>query len=127
MLGLLLSCSLPVFKSDEGRREPGKERLYRIIMSTSIQVIWGLRCKRVISRENEHLPPGMVEKTWLKAVNDRLEMDYLMTRKKFGRKAQKPQRVQQTWSRVLKDEQQLPRNWTGAAGVLVGIGPSEGR
>lgn len=69
----------------------------------------------------------MVEKTWLKAVNDQLEIDCLMTRKKFGQKAQKPQKVQQTWKGVLKDEEQLPRNWMGAAGVLVGIGPSEGR
>ncbi|KAK0477132.1 hypothetical protein IW261DRAFT_1338897 [Armillaria novae-zelandiae] len=126
-LGLLLACCLPTYKSESGKRDTGKERLYRLVMSISIQVIWSIRCKRVISKENVPIPANVVETTWLRAMNDRLEMDYLMTHRNFGRRALKPQTVLRTWKGTLEDEEKLPSDWTGVAGVLVGIGPSQGR
>ncbi|KAK0467448.1 hypothetical protein IW261DRAFT_1346353 [Armillaria novae-zelandiae] len=126
-LSLLLACCLPTFKSEKGKRESGKERFYRIIMSISIQVIWGLRCKQVISEENTPVNPSVVERTWTRAINDRIEIDCLMTRKKFGWRALKPQVIKNTWEGTLKNKDSLPKNWMKIDGVLVGIGPSEGR
>ncbi|KAK0421779.1 hypothetical protein EV421DRAFT_1724225, partial [Armillaria borealis] len=121
-VGLLLASGLPTFKSENGKRDAGKERFYRMIMTISIQVIWSLRVKRVVDNENAPFTANAVEKTWLKSVNDRLDLDCLMTNKRFGKKALKHEVVKKTWKGILKDEKQLPSNWAGAAGVLVGIG-----
>ncbi|KAK0421829.1 hypothetical protein EV421DRAFT_2012316 [Armillaria borealis] len=121
-VGLLLASGLPTFKSENGKRDAGKERFYRIIMTISIQVIWSLRVKRVVDNESAPFTASAVEKMWLKSVNDRLELDCLMTNKRFGKKALKHEVVKKTWKGVLKDERQLPSNWAGAVGVLVGIG-----
>ncbi|KAK0463302.1 hypothetical protein IW261DRAFT_1347940 [Armillaria novae-zelandiae] len=123
-LGLLLACCLPMFKSEKGKRESGKERFYRIIISISIQVIWGLQCRRVISGGNTPIQLNIVEKTWIKVINDRIEIDCLMTRKKFGWKAPNPQIIRNTWEGTLKNKDRLPRDWTKVGRVLVGIGPS---
>ncbi|KAK0238413.1 hypothetical protein EDD85DRAFT_768363, partial [Armillaria nabsnona] len=57
-LGLLVSC-MPVFNSRNGTRDSGKERFYWIIMTISIQVIWGMSVKRVV--DNENAPFEVVE------------------------------------------------------------------
>ncbi|KAK0464038.1 hypothetical protein IW261DRAFT_1295200, partial [Armillaria novae-zelandiae] len=75
----------------------------------------------VVDNDNTPFSPSMVEKTWLRAINDRLELDCLMTNKRFRKKAIKLSLVKNTWKGVLKDEEQLPSNWAGAARVLVGI------
>lgn len=121
-LGLLLASGLPVFKSDNVMRDVGKERFYRIVMTTSIQAIWSLRVKRVVDNESTPFSAATVERAWLRAINDRLELDCLMTNERFGKRALKQNIVKSTWKGVLRAEEQLPSNWAGAVGVLVGIG-----
>ncbi|KAK0429607.1 hypothetical protein EV421DRAFT_1947584 [Armillaria borealis] len=104
MLGLLLASCLPVFKSEKGKREAGKEQLYRIVMTISIQTIWSLRVRHVVENNNAPFPADVVVKTWLKAINDRLEMDVLMTNRSFRKKALKHSTVKSTWTGTLKDE-----------------------
>ncbi len=121
-LGLLLASCLPVFKSEKGKREAGKERFYRIVMTISIQTIWSLWVRHVVENENAPFPADVMVKTWLKAINDRLEMDCLMMNSSFRKKALKHSIVKSTWTGTLKNEAQLPSDWTGVARVLVGIG-----
>ncbi|KAK0442795.1 uncharacterized protein EV420DRAFT_1278222, partial [Desarmillaria tabescens] len=100
-----------------------EERLYRIIMATSVQLIWSLRCERVIDKQNEPLHPRNTRNKWTRGVNNWLEMDCLQMRQNFGRRALKTQLVERTWEGTLLNEERLPRHWSGVAGVLVGIGP----
>ena len=43
--------------------------------------------------------------------------------RKFGKKATKAKLVPQTWEGSLLNNNELPRNWCGKRGVLVGIAP----
>ncbi|KAK0438558.1 hypothetical protein EV421DRAFT_1714212, partial [Armillaria borealis] len=123
-LGLLLTSGMPTFKGTTGKRDIGKERLYRIIIALSIQTIWNVRCDRVIDGLNAPFSPDRIAARWTRAVNDSLEMDCLLTRRKFGKRALDSQLVERTWGGTLQNETQLPRHWTEVSGVLVGIGPS---
>jgi ribonuclease HI len=40
---------------------------------------------------------------------------------KYGKKAIKKGLVLKTWSKVIKNEENLPKDWTRETGVLVGI------
>ncbi len=126
-LGLLLASCLPNCKSENAKRDAGKERFYRIAMTISIQTIWSLRVKRMVDNADVPFSVSMVENTWLRAINDRIELDCLMTNKRFSKRALKHGIVKSTWKGVLREEEQLPNNWVGASGVLVGIGLWRGR
>ncbi len=120
-MAMILSCPIPMFKSENGTRDSGKEHFYRIIISTSTQVIWNARCECVIQKENDHFSPIQIQNRWRKKVNQRLELDCLMTCNRFGKKALQKDLVLRTWSGVIENEQQLPRDWTEFDGVLVGM------
>ncbi|KAK0213305.1 hypothetical protein DFS33DRAFT_1248256, partial [Desarmillaria ectypa] len=122
MPGLLLASCLPIFKSENAKRDARKEHFYQIIMTILIQTILSLRFKHVVDNANAPFSASMVENTWLRAINNRLKLDRLMTNKRFGKRALKHGIVKSTWKGVLRDEEQLPSNWVGASGVLVGIG-----
>lgn len=59
-LATILTCAIPEFKHPTGYRDSGKERFFRIVMSSSAQTIWSARCERVIQNENIPLPPKKV-------------------------------------------------------------------
>jgi ribonuclease HI len=56
-------------------------------------------------------------------MNARLNLNCNMTDRKFEKKAIPVKKVLTTWKNDLKDEAMLPDDWTGSAGVLVGIEP----
>ncbi|KAK0468843.1 hypothetical protein IW261DRAFT_1345740 [Armillaria novae-zelandiae] len=118
----ILTCAAPVFKSQSGHRESGKERFFRITISSSVQTIWNARCERVIQRDNAPFSNEEIINKWKKKVNRRLELDCLMTRERFGKKALSKDLVLKTWAGSILNEHQLPQDWTEADGVLVGIG-----
>jgi hypothetical protein len=121
-IGMVISCGTVKFTDTLGSRKYGEERLYRILVSESARLIWRLRCRRVIEDENEPLTSQAIEDTWYKMINDRLRLDCELTNKrKYGSKAIKRRTVAETWANILQDEDQLPRNWKRASGVLVGI------
>lgn len=124
--GGILGCGLADF-SHGNRASPGASRLYRILISESAHLIWCMRCTRKIDRGGEGPPFSSRETTsrWLARVNDRLNMDILMSHTRFGRKALKKHTVLQTWQGTLMDEQNLPEDWSDRTGRLVGIGPPE--
>ena len=123
--GTIQGCSMADFKTEEGAPQQGKNRLYRILMSESAFLIWKLRCERRISKEDD--PEKFHSETeihnrWVATINNRLNLDKLMTNhKKYGKKALKERAVIQTWTKTLYDENNLLDNWLQQSGVLVGI------
>ncbi|KAJ7651550.1 hypothetical protein DFH06DRAFT_1420002, partial [Mycena polygramma] len=64
-----------------------------------------------------------IHNRWLKTINNRLAMDSTLTNsQKWGKKAINKSLVLETWSKTLKNEVNLPKDWTWETGVLVGIG-----
>ncbi|KAK0434490.1 hypothetical protein EV421DRAFT_1717561 [Armillaria borealis] len=114
----VLACAVPVLQTPSGNRDSGKERFYRITMSSSIQVIWNARCET--REENAPFSLEQICNRWRSKIKKRLELDCLMTRNRFGKKALHKDLVIKTWSGSILNEHQLPQDWTEANGVLVG-------
>ncbi|KAJ7181913.1 hypothetical protein C8R46DRAFT_885333, partial [Mycena filopes] len=125
--GLLLGCALAKFKSLKGTPILAKNRMFKILVSTSIQLIWNLRNQRMFET---FLPAteSEIHNRWLSAMNSSLKRDQLLTnRARFGSLAIKKQLVLNTWSGMLLDEDSLPDDWINSKGVLVGIRPATRR
>ena len=108
------------------RYDHGTSRLWRILLSESIFMIWKLRCERVIQHSDEEEwthPRREVQLRWNAALQHRLQMDRTLTSARFGRSAIPGKRVKQTWSGIVKNETELPGNWATSLRVLVGILP----
>ncbi|KAK0435594.1 uncharacterized protein EV420DRAFT_1281625, partial [Desarmillaria tabescens] len=58
---------------------------------------------------------------WLKKINKWLELDGLMTYKRFGRKALPKEIILKTWKGSINNEKNLPPDWIEVCRVLVGM------
>ncbi|KAF9458021.1 hypothetical protein BDZ94DRAFT_1271767, partial [Collybia nuda] len=121
---ILLACNTADFKT-RGKPQPGKNRLYAIIISETAHLIWKIRCEKVFQNDNlqntSHTKREL-ENKWFQCINTRLKLDKLQTnRSKFGKKAIKETLVLDTWEGILKDEENLPKDWIRQSSVLVGI------
>ncbi|EPS94243.1 hypothetical protein FOMPIDRAFT_1134737 [Fomitopsis schrenkii] len=108
-------------------RTPGHiARLWRILISESAYLIWKMRCERVIEygeiRGWQHTADSVTTR-WLAAMNSRLRQDQIGTSSRYGRLALKKNIVLSTWRGTIKDERELPADWTRVRKVLVGIDP----
>ena len=125
--GTLLGCCLSNFKKQNGKSDKGLNRLFRIIVSESMYMIWKIRCERTITWDNDPTKTHSAHKIhnkWLQAINTRLKMDSVQTNTKiFKKKTLNPKTVLRTWKNCLKDNLHETRNWCGKTGVLVGIVP----
>ncbi|KAJ7705112.1 hypothetical protein B0H16DRAFT_1827601 [Mycena metata] len=96
----------------------GETRLFRILVSESAFLVWRLRNERVIQGK----PPASlreIQNRWLRTMNVRLKLDCALTDAgKYGKKALKKDLVIKTWVKVLKNEENLPKDWTREAEVL---------
>ncbi|KAH9829848.1 uncharacterized protein C8Q71DRAFT_799604 [Rhodofomes roseus] len=102
-------------KPTTAKRRESIRRLWRIVISEAAYLIWKLRCERVI----EHTDEGdwehsriEISRRWHMALNRRLQMDLIATRKSFGLLAHSHLLVLATWSGVIGDEQGLQLDWT---------------
>ncbi|KAF8150961.1 hypothetical protein B0H34DRAFT_665545, partial [Crassisporium funariophilum] len=118
-------CGLPDFKTRGGKTLTGANRLYTIIMTESIHLIW-LVFKGLVGSDETKIPLDKeITKQWENIINTRLKLDCLMTNKyQYGAKALKPLKViNTTWWDVLHNKQKLPEHWLHSNnGVLVGRG-----
>ncbi|CAK5263304.1 unnamed protein product [Mycena citricolor] len=115
-MGMIMACGAIQ------QKDASLSRLFRIIVSESAHMIWRIRCERVIQEKGNASVPE-VENRWRRAINTRLLIDCKMTNeKRYGKKAIKPSLVKKTWAKTLKNEVNLPEDWTKEDGVLVGIG-----
>ena len=123
--GALTGCCLSAFKKGNGKTDKGLNRLFRIIVSESMYLIWKIRCERAIEWNNDpdkFHSQNEIHNKWLQAINARLKMDSIRTNKKiFKAKTIDPKIVLQTWKNCLKDNVHDTRNWCRKTGVLVGI------
>ncbi|KAJ7023756.1 hypothetical protein C8F04DRAFT_1213232 [Mycena alexandri] len=117
-LGMILGSCLATFKDTNDKIIPGDARLYRILLTESAYLIWKLRGERIMQKGGAHPTLLEIHNRWIKAMNARLKMDCDMTHPKYEKTT-----VLKTWKGVLKDEDQLPDDWTAASGVLVDIQP----
>ncbi|KAJ7181112.1 hypothetical protein C8R46DRAFT_1319730, partial [Mycena filopes] len=124
-LGSILGCGLASFTDEKGRPLLGASRLYRILISESMFLIWKIRNNCVINRRGEALPENAIRNKWLYVVNLRLKFDCALTNHgKFGKQNSiKVSVVLQTWKSTLLNEDELPDNWIRAPRVLVGTEP----
>lgn len=116
-MGEIIACGA-IEKADKG-----ETRLLRIVVSESAHLIWKLRNERVIGGKNP-ASTREIKNRWCKSINNRLAFDCALTdTKKYGNKSLRKSVVRGTWSKVLRDEDRLPRNWfRESSGVLVGVG-----
>ncbi|KAJ7502314.1 hypothetical protein B0H11DRAFT_2155249 [Mycena galericulata] len=118
-LGGILGCGLVTFRDENNRCSPARARLYKIIVTESLHLIWKLRCEHVIGRGGEHASEQEIHNRWLHVINERIEIDrYLTNKLKFGKQYfLAPSLVLETWG-VLKDEKELPEDWLRGPEVL---------
>ncbi|KZP05599.1 RnaseH-domain-containing protein, partial [Athelia psychrophila] len=123
----ILACGLAEYKTEDGKKLTGSNRLYRIIISESAYLIWKIRCKRLL--ESKPDDPIITEKEvhnkWIKSINLRLELDKALTKDSFEKKALPRSKVLQTWRKTIRNEKNLPPDWIRHKGVVVGIGLQE--
>jgi len=122
----LLGCAIPDFRDDADHPLPGTNRLYTILISESLYLIWKLRCEWRFQRganPTKCHSTFEIHNRWLSTINSRLQLDCLLTNsRRYERKALPSALVQKTWHGTLLNEQDLPDNWHQVPGVLVGIG-----
>ncbi|KAJ7229948.1 hypothetical protein GGX14DRAFT_343586 [Mycena pura] len=119
-LGSLLGCGLARFPKEA---VPARcERLYHILISESMFVIWKLRNERVIDPNVATHSAAEILNKWNTAITNCFEVDrVLANRPKKGRLASlNPTHITDTWSSVLANEGNLGADWLKHAGVLVG-------
>ena len=125
--GAILGCGLTNFKDEEGKPDEGLNRLFRIIVSESMYMIWKIRCERTITWSNDPTKVHSeheIHNKWVQALNSRLRVDSVQTNTRiFKKKAIEPRTVLLTWEGCLDDNLHATRNWCGKTGVLVGIAP----
>ena len=89
-------------------------------MVESAYLIWKIRCSRVCEPganfENQPFSSQEVRNRWQKTIDDRLELDCLMTSPKYEKKALSKDIVLETWKGVLHEEEELQMG-LGVAGV----------
>jgi len=125
--GAILGCCLSNYKKANGNPDKGLNRLFRIIVSESIYMIWKLRCERTITWNNDTSKTHTtyeIHNKWLQAINTQLRTDSVHTNTKiFKKKTLDSKTVLKTWKNCLKDNLHETKNWCGKTGVLVGIAP----
>ncbi|KAJ6494518.1 hypothetical protein C8R45DRAFT_1052935 [Mycena sanguinolenta] len=111
--GFLLGSGLAFFREAGSKPNPASQRLYNILVSESMHLIWKLRCESSIGHNGT--PPTV----------DRLQIDINLTdRRRFGKQyTVAPALVLDTWSGTLLQNDELPDDWLKEPGVLVGIAP----
>ncbi|KAJ3720044.1 hypothetical protein C8R42DRAFT_583995, partial [Lentinula raphanica] len=62
-----------------------------------------------------------IKRRWKATIESRLELDCLLMKGKYMKGHLDKKLVERTWHDVLKEQDNLPEDWMGEAGVLVGI------
>ncbi|KAJ7062438.1 hypothetical protein B0H15DRAFT_807887 [Mycena belliarum] len=122
-MGSILSCGMTEMEPEIKSKPSGLNRLYRILVSESVYLIWLLRNESVITNEGAAPSANEVHNRWVFALNDRLEVDKSLacSKAKSDRSRTAPALVRSTWQRTLLNENKLPPDWLSSSGVLVGI------
>ncbi|KAJ7763072.1 hypothetical protein B0H16DRAFT_1414371 [Mycena metata] len=123
--GGLMGAALAAFQGDNGKESPSTARLYRILITESMYLIWKIRCEVVISSKTS----TEIHNRWVALMNERLEIDRNLTNHmRFGKQhVLPPSLVLETWKGTLFNEDKMPPQWLREPEVLVGILPIRSR
>ncbi|KAK0496498.1 hypothetical protein EDD18DRAFT_1309569 [Armillaria luteobubalina] len=119
--GVALGASLLQIRGENGKVSPLATRLYRILATETVHLIWKINCQRRIQQGDDDPTKWHSEE---QAMNKRLTIDRLLVNKlQYGSKAMMKAKVLSTWRGTLHDEKSLLEDWISQRGVLVGIVP----
>lgn len=123
--GIVLGAPMYTVHSAGGAVLQGPTRAARLILSEAAHTIWVLRCERVIAWEDtprrRHTDNEIRNKLGAR-LNRRIAMDQGATNARMHKKrAIAENKVKQTWNGLLRNNEDLPDDWIGIQGVLVGI------
>ncbi|KAF8960924.1 hypothetical protein BDZ97DRAFT_1615995, partial [Flammula alnicola] len=122
--GDTLGCALANFRKENGKPNTALNRLYTIIISESLYLIWLIRCEWKIESDgdvNKIAHKNEITSRWRHRINRRLKIDQAMaTKTAYKWKKITKSLVMRTWKGTLQNEELLPEDWTRVSGVLVG-------
>ena len=118
--GAILGGGLAMYRTDEGKPDVAKNRLYRV-----------LQCKRRIKGGddpgNYHMEAA-VSKRWHRRMNERMQVNCLLTNVfLYEGRALKTRMVYNTWEKCSTNMEDLHQEWCRHPGVLVGRPPKQDR
>ncbi|KAF9035079.1 hypothetical protein BDZ89DRAFT_911340, partial [Hymenopellis radicata] len=120
-VGAIAAAGLLEAKDNDGSKSEGKSRLLRILVSEGAHMVWKLRNERVIpDGVKKAVSKPEIRNRLMKVINGRLRTDQQLASRRYGKKSISPNVVYHTWGGVLHNEQNLPDEWIGESGVLVG-------
>ena len=120
-LGTILVSAGLKLRNKNRDDEAGDTRLYWIIMSESVHIIWKIRCERVIREEPESITPAEAGRRWKHTIALRADLEKKMANPKYGKKALNRDLVKSTWKGIFDNENNIPDPpVAGETGVLVG-------
>ncbi|KAI0831075.1 hypothetical protein BC628DRAFT_1311542 [Trametes gibbosa] len=119
--GTAVGAGCVIFKSSNDARLTLTERLWTILATESLYLIWKLRCERVIQKDGRDFSNAEIESRWYATINRRLTLDRRSTAPFLEKRALDAKAVAATWSMIIENAENLPPNWVGDGGVLVGI------
>ncbi|TFK80466.1 hypothetical protein K466DRAFT_637231, partial [Polyporus arcularius HHB13444] len=119
--GTTIGAACAVFKSEQGARKTSTEKLWCILATEAVHLVWKLRCERVIQRDGAEFARQEVVNRFYSTLESRLNLDRRTAARARGKKALKPQEVDQIWRPILECSDNLPPKWVVDNGVLVGI------
>ncbi|KAJ7758247.1 hypothetical protein B0H16DRAFT_1662335 [Mycena metata] len=129
LFGGIMGAALATFSGENNKESKGSARLYRILMTDSMYLIWKIRCEVVIRDNGVAKSVTEIHNRWVALMNERLEIDRSLTnRVRFGKQHAIPASVVfDTWKGSLLNENELPPQWLREPEVLVGILPIRSR
>jgi len=115
--GAILGCCLTDFKKNTGKTDKGLNRLFRIIVSESMYMIWKIRCERTITWGNDptkHHSPHEIHNKWLQTINSRLRIDNVQKNSRKRKQTRnRPQDMEKLPKRRSTRNQKLVRKKRG--------------
>ena len=121
----LILCATRSWKAPFCSQDPrGLTRLWRIIISETMHLIWIIRCERVIKHENDpqkfHTTKELTAR-WVKRINNRIAIDKAMTKPRPPLSNLQPELVKSTWQTIIDVPEEHKSDWHKKSWVLVGI------
>ncbi len=119
--GTTLGAACTIFKTQDGQRKPATEKLWCILCTEALHLIWKLRCERVIQNEGKEFTENEIANRFYASLDFRLNLDRRTAAIAKGKKSLRPHEVEKIWLPIIADGCNLPPKWVVDNGVLVGI------
>ena len=87
-MGTILGCGMTTWQDEAGKTHVGHTCLWRIGVLESAQLIWHLRCKRILDNDDPNYthPTPFIIPEFYRILEDRLSTDQLLTNRRIYKK-----------------------------------------